>query len=510
MNRNYIGMFLCVLLAGILLAGLAVSCGGASGLSDKGKSPNPKTGDNSIPLPPAVVPPRTSPDARVKPDEINKFPAFPIESPGVRGVSRADYPINLTGSAEWDDANEVHKGLIAWAPSGVEFDGDTALLTSNETDIICWVQYKIGDLDGDSLAAMTHDGGSIPDGEPYDVLIANWADEVWDIYRFTANDLEGGSIDLSGQSEEYISPLGSLIWVLAVLDGVEGEVNGWSITGSGDLGIPQSVTASDGTHPDKISISWSGVEYATQYRVFRDTASDGAFDTEIDGSPLTGTQIDDTTIPDFQTYWYKVKATNSNGESELSAADSGYALLAAPENVAATDGTSFTEITVSWSGAGGATQYRVYRSSSEAGTYTEITGSPYTGSPATDTPPDTATYWYKLKAENSLGLSEYSSADSGYIRATMDSVTLENPLGGSGTEADPYMVDSDSVYTITVLDGDGFDVSDECGYDPEYEYYRIINVNELKTLYVGPLSTVTVSRTGDPVTLEFWVKVWGS
>lgn len=273
----------------------------------------------------------TKPTRRAKPGEefssfngISQFPAFPADIGPARYAARADYPIVLTGSGEWDDGSAVHKGLVSYAPEGVSFDGNTINLDSGVADIICWAQYRIGDLSGDTIGELTVDGGTVPDGDAYDVFIANWSEQVWDIYRFSENDFGGASIDLSSHASEYISQSGLFVWIFVVLDGTAGFVNQWSLTGEGELDIPENVSASDGTYSDKIRISWSAVEYADQYHIYRDTAQDGDFTGEIAGSPVTGTEIDDTSIPDADTYWYKVKAANANGVSGFSEADSGY------------------------------------------------------------------------------------------------------------------------------------------------------------------------------------------
>jgi hypothetical protein len=84
----------------------------------------------------------------------------------------------------------------------------------------------------------------------------------------------------------------------------------------------------------------------------------------------------------------------------------------APSSVSASAQSS-SSITVSWSTVSGASGYRVYRSSSSSGTYSQ-TGEVYTTS-HTDTglSPNT-TYYYKVSAYNSGG----ESARSSYASAT--------------------------------------------------------------------------------------------
>lgn len=88
------------------------------------------------------------------------------------------------------------------------------------------------------------------------------------------------------------------------------------------------------------------------------------------------------------------------------------------------------------------------------------------------------------------------------------SVALAGTSSGAGTVSNPYVLMPNSSYPIIVMDSNSNDVSLVCDYDPEFNYYRIVDTRYIGTLEFGPLSKVTVSRQGDPVSLEFWVKVW--
>lgn len=87
--------------------------------------------------------------------------------------------------------------------------------------------------------------------------------------------------------------------------------------------------------------------------------------------------------------------------------------LAAPTNVAATDGGA-SSITITWSAVAGASSYKIYRNSvNDSSTASQI-GSP-SSTTFTDTSGITGTvYWYFLKATNAGGDSDFSTGDSGY------------------------------------------------------------------------------------------------
>jgi fibronectin type 3 domain-containing protein len=178
---------------------------------------------------------------------------------------------------------------------------------------------------------------------------------------------------------------------------------------SGAPGVPTDVTATVKTE-SSATVSWSEVSGATEYKVYRSTSSAGTY-SQI-GSP-SSTSYTDTGLTYGETYYYRVSAFNTNGESARSPVVS--VTIAPPAAPPATPtGLSIhevtvTEISMSWSEVYWATGYKVYRSTSSAGTYTEITSTPET-SYVNRQLPVTTLYYYKVSAYNSYGESALSSA----------------------------------------------------------------------------------------------------
>lgn len=83
---------------------------------------------------------------------------------------------------------------------------------------------------------------------------------------------------------------------------------------------PSSVSATDGTYADKVSISWTGSSGATSYNLYRSTTS-----TRPSTATMTGvtSPYSDTTATPGTKYYYWVSAVNSAGSS-FSASDTGY------------------------------------------------------------------------------------------------------------------------------------------------------------------------------------------
>jgi fibronectin type 3 domain-containing protein len=176
--------------------------------------------------------------------------------------------------------------------------------------------------------------------------------------------------------------------------------------------VPTNVTASDGTSSTSVNITWAAVSGATSYTVYRSTSA-GTQGSAI-GTPTAAT-FSDTTATPGTTYYYGVTATGTGGTSALSAQDAGYRIgpPAVPTNVAATDGTSATSVTISWTAVSGATSYTVYRSTT-AGTQGSAIGTPTVATFSDTTATPGTTYYYGVTATGTGGTSALSAQDAGY------------------------------------------------------------------------------------------------
>ena len=177
-------------------------------------------------------------------------------------------------------------------------------------------------------------------------------------------------------------------------------------------GVPANVSASDGTSTS-VNVTWTAVTGATSYTVYRSTSA-GTQGSAL-GSPTAPSFVDTTMTPGL-VYYYGVTATNGGGTSALSAQNSGFAAVAppgVPTNVAASDGTSTTSVSVTWTAVTGATSYTVYRSTS-AGTQGSALGSPTAPSFVDSTVTPGTTYYYGVTATNGGGTSALSAQNSGF------------------------------------------------------------------------------------------------
>ncbi len=189
------------------------------------------------------------------------------------------------------------------------------------------------------------------------------------------------------------------------------------LTVTGVPPAPTGVAAADGTSCAAVTVSWNASAGATGYQIWRNTVNNSGTATQIatdNASPYL-----DTTGVAGTTYFYWVKATNGCGPSPFSLSDSGFrnAAPTAPTNVAATDGSSCSGVTITWSASAGATSYGIWRHTvNVSGSAVQIATD--NASPFDDTTavPGT-TYFYWVTAANGCGGSPFSSSDSGSTAA---------------------------------------------------------------------------------------------
>ncbi|NOZ93874.1 MAG: PQQ-binding-like beta-propeller repeat protein [Acidobacteria bacterium] len=262
-----------------------------------------------------------------------------------------------------------------------------------------------------------------------------------------------------------------------------------------------------------VDITWTGVTGAT------------AYDLLVDGT----TTIANVTSPytyspgDFNSHTYQVRARNASCTGAWSAATSGSdqtaTAPATPAAPAVTDNSAcaLTGLTISWSAVANATSYDLMRDSTVIAT--GVAGTSYS-----DSPGDSATHTYQVKANNSCGQSSgWSTAGSGAdanhsfsfagIQTATDRdacddtgvvLTWDLPAGwndgGSGTRS--FEVWRDGAVILTGISESSTSATDTTGTNGTSYSYSIRAVNGYSCASDGGASLSGWDMVGSPPTFS--------
>ncbi|MCH8042336.1 MAG: fibronectin type III domain-containing protein [Planctomycetes bacterium] len=168
-----------------------------------------------------------------------------------------------------------------------------------------------------------------------------------------------------------------------------------------------SVTAI-GVSASQIDLSWSDVQYETEYRVYQWTSG---------GSQLIGTAGADATsysvtgLSTQQTYWFTIGAYNSAGSTWSSWQSAETLLAPTPMGSVTATGVSASQIDLSWSDVQYETEYRIYQWTGSGSQMIGTTGANVTSFSVTGLSSQ-QTYWFTIGAHNGAGStwSSWSSA----------------------------------------------------------------------------------------------------
>lgn len=189
----------------------------------------------------------------------------------------------------------------------------------------------------------------------------------------------------------------------------------------------------DGSSGTQIFLSWTGSAGATSYTVQRQGPSDSTFVTIATG--VTVTTLTDTAVIPGDTYTYRVEALNSFGSSAFttSAPVTVFSTPAptAPTNVTG-DGSSGSQVSLTWSLVSGATSYDVLRQGPTDSTFIQVAGGLTSGVYIDTAVTQGQTYLYEVEAQNAGGTSAPSSPAVA-VTVTTPSMPPAVPNNFSGT-----------------------------------------------------------------------------
>ena len=179
-------------------------------------------------------------------------------------------------------------------------------------------------------------------------------------------------------------------------------------------------------------LTWNAVYGATSYRIYRSTSKGSGY--SLLGT-TTATSYTNTGAKAGTTYYYRVKACNDAGLSPYSNIVSGNVVVTPKPSapvVKIGNSAASGKPMLTWNAVSSATSYKVYRATSQKGTYSllgTVTATSYTNTGAKAG----TTYYYKVKAVNSAGESAFSNVVSG--KTTVTTLTM----GHSATSGKPQL-----------------------------------------------------------------------
>ena len=242
------------------------------------------------------------------------------------------------------------------------------------------------------------------------------------------------------------------------------------------------VSISNSVTSGKPMLTWNAVPGADAYNVYRAENAAGVY-TKI--NTTTEASYTDADAKAGVIYYYKVTAVNGADESAYSNIVSGQAKVQAqkPSAPVVKIGNSATsgKPMLTWNAVSGATSYKVYRATSQNGTYSllgTVTATSYTNTGAKAG----TTYYYKVKAVNSAGESAFSNIVSG--QTTVTTLTL----GHSSASGKPQL-------TWKAVSGAA-----------SYKVYRATSKNGAYSV-INTTKALTYTNTGAALGTTYYYKV---
>ena len=314
-----------------------------------------------------------------------EIPAAPTGVSASDGTSSAGVVVSWNAVAAaasytvWRSATSLSADATQIA-SGITSTTYTDTSAASDTDYWYWVRAvnKGGGMSAFSASdkgsrliskPSAPTGVSATDGYSSTEIVVTWNSVAtaasYSVYRATTSSppskpLATGLTSTSYSDASAAAGTTYYYWVKAVNAGGTSDFSSYD-TGrlaSAVIVGPKTVSASDGSNPAYIRVSWEASQGASSYEVWRGTVNAYSLASRIATS--TATSCDDSTATPGALYWYWVRAVTSSGTSSFSSSDSGYRPLSVPTGVSATTGRP-DGVMVSWPAVNGATSYEVGR-----------------------------------------------------------------------------------------------------------------------------------------------------
>lgn len=360
-------------------------------------------------------------------------------------LSRWWYGTSSNGANQYQD----DMAIISNSKNGFGYRSDS---TGNSIANAFQLAVSAGQVSGsgDLVSTTDQDFWSFTTGAGQITLNVNVSSGVNNLVaKLVLEDANGNVVGTADDNSGYNATLTATVgagtyYVVAESHGGYGDVGQYSISGTiiptstNPPSAPTSLMANAGNA--QVSLTWNGSTGATSYNIYRSLTAGGEGATAY-ATGVTSTSFTDTGVTNGTTYYYKVTAVNSAGESGPSNeafATPQLAKPATPTGLTAKAGDS--QVMLSWNASTGATSYNLYRSLTQGGEGTVAYKTGVTTTSFTDTSlTNGTTYYYTVTAVNSAGESGQSSEAS----ATPQKVTFSLAIDSGGGAAGNFVADTD-------------------------------------------------------------------
>lgn len=172
---------------------------------------------------------------------------------------------------------------------------------------------------------------------------------------------------------------------------------------------PAGLTATAASS-SQINLTWTDVANETGFKIERKTGAGGSY-AQVATVAAGVTSYSNTGLAGGTTYFYRIRATNSGGDSAYSSEANATTLLGAPAAPATLSAVavSSNQINLTWADVSNETGFKIERKTGATGTYSQIatTTAGVLTYNNTGLTPGTA-YYYRVRATNAAGDSPYS------------------------------------------------------------------------------------------------------
>ena len=280
---------------------------------------------------------------------------------------------------------------------------------------------------------------------------------------------------------------------------------------------PSGLTATPAS-ATQVNLSWTdNASDETAFTVERSPAGAGTWSVLSSGVAANATSYSDTTASANTNYDYRVKATNGAGSSSYATATNARTYSGAPTSPGAS-ATSSSAITVSWTApSGGATSYKVERSTTGTGGWSQIASGVTSTSYGDTGLAAGTTYYYRIRATNATGDGAYSSNASATTSGGGSPPSAPTSPGASALSSSSIRVSwsasaGATSYTVerspngtsgwsAVVTGHAGSPYDDTGLSPSTTYYyRVIAVNGAGSSSPSSVASATTSAAGSGTT----------